>query len=260
MVWGAPPGSEYLSKELRDLVLLVQLQDIYTSISEAIAERNAPPSEIRELQEENRLRQDELDEMERQMAAHEEEIKEVQKKQTEWELELEHFQKQKSIVSNEREFTAVISEIDFATKEIEGASARRKELEEAIAGIQSEVAERREARPEEEGAHKEVVEAWETRKGKLLKIVHDLSKKAKKVEKEIQPKQRARFMRLLESKQGKALSAVVDGSCSLCHFALRPHLQQRVRRSDEIIDCEHCHRILYVEEVLTAWSADAADG
>jgi len=249
-----------LSKELRDLVLLVQLQDIYTSISEAIAERNSPPEEIRELQEANRLRQDELEEMEQQMTAHEEEIKEVQKKQTEWELELEHFQKQKSIVSNEREFTAVISEIDYATKAIEESAARRKELEEAIESIQAEVAERRDARPEEEGAHKDVVDAWESRKKKLLKIVHDLSTKAKDVEKDIQPKQRARFLRLLESKQGRALSPVVDGSCSLCHFALRPHLQQRVRRSDEIIDCEHCHRILYVEEVLTAWSANPAAG
>ena len=47
------------------------------------------------------------------------------------------------------------------------------------------------------------------------------------------------------------MSKVVDGSCSLCHFALRPHLQQRVRRCEEIIDCEHCHRILYIEETLT---------
>jgi predicted nucleic acid-binding Zn-ribbon protein len=249
-----------LSKELRDLVLLVQLQDIYNSISEAIAERNAPPEEIRELQEANRLRQEELEEMERQMASHEEEIKEVRKKQAEWELELEHFQKQKSIVSNEREFTAVISEIDYATKAIEEATARRNELEQNIESIKSEIVQRREARPEEEGAHKEVVETWESRKQELLKIVHDLSAKAKLVEAEIQPKQRARFMRLLESKQGKALSAVVDGSCSLCHFALRPHLQQRVRRGDEIIDCEHCHRILYVEGALAARSADAADG
>ncbi len=260
MVWGTPRGGEYLSKELRDLVLLVQLQEIYNSISEAIAERNSPPPEIRELQEANRLRQEELEAMERQMATHEQEITEVKKKQAEWELELKHFQKQKSIVSNEREFTAVISEIDYATKAIDEATSRRKTLEETIEQIRSEVAERREARPEEEGAQKEVVEGWEARKAELLKIVHDLSAKAKEIEADVQPKQRARFMRLLESKQGRALSAVVDGSCSLCHFALRPHLQQRVRRSDEIIDCEHCHRILYVEEVLAAWSADPADG
>ena len=81
--------------------------------------------------------------------------------------------------------------------------------------------------------------------------MHKLSKEAKKVEEEIQPKNRARFLRLLESKQGTSVSRVVDGSCSLCHFALRPHLQQRVRRCEEIIDCEHCHRILYIEETLT---------
>jgi len=260
MVWGTPRGGEYLSKELRDLVLLVQLQGIYSSISEAIAERNSPPVEIRELQEANRLRQEELEAMERQMVSYEKEIAEARAKQAEWELELQHFQKQKSTVSNEREFTAVISEIDYATKAIDEATSRRKALEETIEQIRNEVAERRDARPEEEGAQKEVVEAWEARKAELLKIVHDLSAKAKEVEAEVQPKQRARFMRLLESKQGKALSAVVDGSCSLCHFALRPHLQQRVRRSDEIIDCEHCHRILYVEEVLAAWSADPADG
>jgi predicted nucleic acid-binding Zn-ribbon protein len=194
---------------------------------------------------------EELEEMERQLDAHGEEIKEVRKKEAEWELELEHFQKQKSSVTNEREFTAVISEIDYATKAIEETSARRKELEEAIAQLGEEIKERREARPEEETAQTEVVASWEKQKEKLLKRVHKLSKQAKKVEDEIQPKNRALFLRLLESKQGTSVSKVVDGSCSLCHFALRPHLQQRVRRCEEIIDCEHCHRILYIEETLT---------
>ena len=240
-----------VSNAYHDLVHLVQLQKVYDSISEAIAEHNTPPSEIRSLEEANRLRLEELEEMERQQKAHEDEIKEVRKKEAESELELEHFQKQKGSVTNEREFTAVISEIDFATKAIEEASARRKELEEAIAQLATEIEERRDARPEEETAQTDVVTSWEKQKAKLLRRVHKLSKEAKKVEKEIQPKNRALFLRLLESKQGTSVSRVVDGSCSLCHFALRPHLQQRVRRCEEIIDCEHCHRILYIEETLT---------
>ena len=240
-----------VSNAYHDLVHLVRLQKVYDAISEAIAEHNSPPAEIRGLEEANRLRQEELQEMERQAEAHSEEIKEVRKKEAESELELEHFQKQKSSVTNEREFTAVISEIDYATKAIEETSARRKELEEAIAQLTAEVEERRNARPEEETAQTEVVTSWEKKKAKLLRKVHKLSKEAKKVEEEIQPKNRARFLRLLESKQGTSVSKVVDGSCSLCHFALRPHLQQRVRRCEEIIDCEHCHRILYIEETLT---------
>jgi predicted nucleic acid-binding Zn-ribbon protein len=240
-----------VSNAHQDLVNLVRLQNVYDAIAEAISEHNTPPAEIRSLQEANRLRLEELEEMERQLEAHGEEIKEVRKKEAEWELELEHFQKQKGMVTNEREFTAVISEIDYATKAIEETSARRKELEEAIAQLSKEIEERRDARPEEETAQSDVVTSWDKKKEKLLKRVHKLSKEAKKVETEIQPKNRARFLRLLESKQGTSVSKVVDGSCSLCHFALRPHLQQRVRRCEEIIDCEHCHRILYIEETLT---------
>ena len=239
-----------VSNASHDLILLVRLQGVYDSISRSIAERNSPPPEIRELQEANRLRAHELEEFEKQVAVHEEELKEVRKKEAEWELELEHFQKQKGMVTNEREFTAVISEIDYATKAIEETMNRRKELEETNAGLQAEIETRRKTGPEEEATHKEVVASWEAQKKKTLRKVHKLSKEAKTVEAEIHPKHRAQFLRLLESKRGTAISAVVDGSCSVCHFALRPHLQQRVRRCEEIIDCEHCHRILYAGETL----------
>ena len=248
-----------MSKARHDLVLLVRLQKVYDSIAEAISERNSPPAEIRELQEANRLRLEELEALENQIVLHEEEVKEVRRKQAEWELELEHFQKQKAMVSNEREFTAVISEIDYATKAIEETTARREELEKAIEEIGAEIAGRREARPEEESAQSEVVTEWENRKTELLKTVHSLSAGAKELEVGIQPKNRSLFMRLLESKQGTAVSEVVEGSCSMCHFALRPHLQQRVRRAEEIIDCEHCHRILYAAGNLVSDEVEAVE-
>jgi len=248
-----------VSNAHHDLALLVRLQGIYDAIAESIAERNAPPVEIRELQEANRLRQVELEELEQQIEAHEEELKEVRKKHAEWEIELEHFQKQKAMVTNEREFTAVISEIDYATKALEETSARRQELEELISQIGEEITSRREAGPEEEAAHSEVVASWERRKDELRKQIHGLAEQVAAVEAELQPKNRARFLRLLESKHGTALSAVVEGSCSVCHFALRPHLQQRVRRCEEIIDCEHCHRILIIESVLASYGGERGD-
>ena len=249
-----------MSNALHDLVLLVRLQVVYDAISRAIAERNAPPAEIRELHEANRQRLEELEEFERQVEVHQEEMKETQKKHAEWELELEHFQKQKGMVTNEREFTAVISEIDYATKALEETSARRRELEESIASLEEEIASRRQARPEEESAHQEIVASWEQRKEELRQKIYGLAQEAEAIEVELQPKNRARFLRLLQSKHGTALSAVVDGSCSVCHFALRPHLQQRVRRCEEIIDCEHCHRILYFEQALESDSEERGEG
>jgi predicted nucleic acid-binding Zn-ribbon protein len=248
---------EAVNNVRHDLVMLVRLQELYDRIAAAIRERQTPPPEVQELRQANVQRQAELEELEAQVRAFGGELAKVKKKEEEWKLELEHFQRQKSMVTNEREFTAVISEIDYATKELEEAAQRHKELEESMAATAAEIEERRGARPEEEAAHREVVDGWEGRKDELMKQVHELVSETKVIEADIAPKNRARFIRLLESKKGTAVAAVVDGSCSLCHFALRPHLQQRVRRCEEIISCETCHRILFLEEMID--EATAAD-
>jgi predicted nucleic acid-binding Zn-ribbon protein len=243
-----------------DLVLLVRLQRTYDRIAEAIRERQTPPPEVKQLQEENRTRRSELLEMEARLAQHSEELLQVKKKEEEWKLELAHFQRQKGMVTNEREFTAVISEIDYATKALNDAVARRQELEAAITELSEEIETRREARPEEESTHQEVVAAWEQRKDELRQQVHDLAEQAQQIETDLNPKHRARFLRLLESKKGTAVAAVAEGSCSVCHFSVRPHLQQRVRRCQEIIVCEHCHRILFFEEIVNQGVPEVTTG
>ncbi len=239
-----------MNKAQEDLVLMVQLQDLYDEIAQALLDRHTAPPEVEGLQKANRERQAELDRLEEVVAAYEVEMREVRKREEESRLELNHFQKQKSMVTNEREFTAVISEIDYATKALDKAMERRTELETALQTTRDDIEERRQARPEEDAAQKKITASWERTKDGLRQKVHDLAVQAKEIEEALNPKTRGRFLRLLASKKGTALSAVVEDCCSLCHFSLRPHLQQRVRRCEEIITCEHCHRILYLEEVV----------
>jgi predicted nucleic acid-binding Zn-ribbon protein len=239
---------------------LVRLQDVYARISKAIHDRQNPPPEVQQLQESNRSRQAELDQLEEQVRLIEDELRQVGKREQEWQTEPEPFQRQKGPVTNEREFTAVISEIDYATKALNEARQRHTELDEPVERLRADIAARRQARPEEESAQREVVESWERRRSELLEIVHQLSNEARKLEADLQPKNRARFLRLLESKKGTAIAAVVEGSCSVCHFAVRPHLRQRLRRCQEIITCESCYRILYLEESITREPTEATSG
>ncbi len=234
-----------------DLVLMIRLQSLYDGITQALQDRQNAPPEVKALEETNRQRKAELVDLEAQIAASEEELQEVHKGEAEWRLELEHFQKQKGMVTNEREFTAVISEIDYATKELETRKARREELEATIGQIGDDIKARRKTQPEEEAAQKEITTGWETTKTDLKLKVHQLALDANALEEELHPKNRASFLRLLKSKKGIAISAVVDGSCHVCHFKLRPHLMQRVRRCEEIIACEYCHRVLYREDALS---------
>lgn len=234
-----------------DLILLVRLQKIYDQISEAIRERSTPPAEVQELQSANRSRQDELDELVEGVTGLDLELREARRKEEEYRLELEHFHRQRSTVTNEREFTAVISEIDYATKGMNEAAARRGQLESELAAREAEIVARKEARPEEQAAQHEVVSAWEERKDALKQRIHDLALEAQAIEADIKPPNRSRFLRLLESKKGSAIAELVEGSCSACHFSVRLHLQQRVRRCEEIIFCEHCRRILFCRDSIT---------
>ncbi len=229
---------------------MVELQKLYYRISEVLQARTSPPAAIQELENANRRRRAELEELEDKIEQLRGRLRDVRKREEEYRLELEHFQRQKSTVTNEREFTAVISEIDYATKALEEASKQRTELEAEIDSVTGEIETRRTTQPEDEAAQREVVSDWEQRRDKLKDDVHELAAEAKKIETELRPNNRARFHRLLESKRGTAVVELVEGSCSACHFSVRPHLQQRVRRCHEIITCEYCHRILYLPEAL----------
>ncbi len=229
---------------------MIRLQELYDGITQALQDRQNPPQEVKALEETNRLMKAELVGLESQISDSETELREVRKGLEEWRLELEHFQKQKGMVTNEREFTAVISEIDYATKELETRKARCEELETSIQTITEDIEGRRQAQPAQEAAQKEITAGWETTKEDLRLKVHTLAKEANTLEEELHPKNRASFLRLLKSKKGVAVSAVVEGSCGACHFKLRPHLMQRVWRCEEIIACEYCHRVLYREDAL----------
>jgi predicted nucleic acid-binding Zn-ribbon protein len=49
------------------------------------------------------------------------------------------------------------------------------------------------------------------------------------------------------SRDGIAVAEVVNGSCSACFMSLRPQVQVNVKKGDEIITCESCTRILYIQ-------------
>ena len=49
------------------------------------------------------------------------------------------------------------------------------------------------------------------------------------------------------SRDGIAVAEVVNGSCSACFMSLRPQMQVEVKRGDQIITCESCTRILYMQ-------------
>jgi predicted nucleic acid-binding Zn-ribbon protein len=57
----------------------------------------------------------------------------------------------------------------------------------------------------------------------------------------------ARYDRLVSQRRGVAVARIVGETCSACQMRLRPHVEQMIRRNEEIIQCESCQRILFYE-------------
>ena len=70
------------------------------------------------------------------------------------------------------------------------------------------------------------------------------------------PPQVFRRYELIRKRRGSAVSAVIDSSCSVCHIALPPMLNQQIMQAQEMFQCPSCNRILYYEEP----SAETSEG
>ena len=50
-----------------------------------------------------------------------------------------------------------------------------------------------------------------------------------------------------DTRDGRVVAMVVGDTCGACHMTIRPQHLADVRLSDEVLACENCRRLLYVE-------------
>ena len=66
------------------------------------------------------------------------------------------------------------------------------------------------------------------------------------------------FVRVAHGRKGVAVAEAKDGICVVCHVRLRPQVFNTVRRNEQILQCDHCNRILYFVPPPAAQDAQAA--
>ncbi len=167
------------------------------------------------------------------------------------ELEVQDFEARRSKykgqlgeVKTNKEYTALLHEIENVEREIrsredlileamekvEGGQAKVKAEESAFKGVE---AERREeikaieARIKECEAERSAVGATREKKVAVLK-----------------PDLLAEYSRIL-ARRGTALAEAKDGVCTMCHVKLRAQVFVDVKRNDAIITCSSCSRIMF---------------
>ena len=225
---------------------LVRLQEIVFEIRDLTTRRDAVPGQIAELEQ---AFQQKIEEIGADRLNHETLVQEVASLRAEDEsnrLRLGRAQQKLMQVSNQREYSAVLNEIDATKAElirieaaIEARQTRIEELAEPAAAADGRIAEERRRVEEEKASIAESLEQVNAR-------LKELTAQREEIVQELPAPFVRRFDTIFKAREGIVMARVESGACSACHVRLRPHLINLVRRGADLISCESCRRFLYV--------------
>jgi hypothetical protein len=233
------------------LTLLIQLQEIDAQIRTLQEQKNRIPGQLAEIEQRVAAGKAGLDRAREALEA-----AQKSKRDRDRDLEagggkVEKLKGRTSEIKTNKEYTALL-------KEIETAEQENKTIEDDILrlmeGIDAAAAEIRNAeqRAVEEGA---AVEAERRQLEESAAVVERGLAEAERARSEILPKVdsevAAEYQRLLGPKGGKVVVETRNESCSGCFMSIPPQLFVNVKKNDQIMSCPHCHRILYYKEMIT---------
>ena len=162
------------------------------------------------------------------------------------EARLAKFRDQQGAVKTNKEYTAMIHEIETAKgdvdkwseqvllrmDDVDAAAAALKEQEAALKGVEAEIGKARAALDAERSEAESRLAALDAERAALVATFDN-------------PRVLQIFEGLLRNRKVHALSQAIDGLCTECRVRLRPQVFSEVRRNDEIRQCDNCQRILY---------------
>ena len=163
---------------------------------------------------------------------------------------LKKYQAQLVSVKTNREYGALLNEIDGVKREIRTREDEILALEETVTSTRAEAVERDAAFPAEEAGYHTQMTDWRAEQAVLTEEINRAESEASTLREGLDRRLLGTFDRISKSRAGVALARVnmvglQTAACSACNVRLRPQLLSDLRLSKETIICESCKRILY---------------
>ena len=235
---------------------IVALQKTLDELEAVDRRLNSIPDWMQELHEEHSTKKSEIE-----AAAEVASQAEMSRREAEGELadaqeKLKHYQEQISRVSTQREYGALLKEIDTVKSRIAEAEKNALDALETKENAEGEKNTLEEGFQELDGRYKAELEKWEGEKPAFQTQKKELEGRETELREGIPRNMQTFFDRLRQRMDGKAIAPVVRLNmqrsnnamwhCASCNYNVRPQLAVELRRSGEINQCESCRRILYL--------------
>lgn len=237
---------------------IVQLQAALNELSAAEEQLHGIPEWMRELHEEHSGRLEEIQALEATVEAARQERRQAEAEIADAQEHLKRYQQQINQVSTQREYGALLAEIDTTKRRISeaeeqglAAMERREEAEGKLSG-------EREAFADLDARYAQEMARWEAEKPEIAERVERLTATIEEVRSRVPRPLLAQFDRIRERHQGDGLAPILEVEragrgprfwhCGACNYSVRPQVVVEVRNTGALLQCDACKRILYVPD------------
>jgi hypothetical protein len=163
------------------------------------------------------------------------------------EAQTEKLRARLSELKTNKEYQAHLFEIEMANKKKGEIEERILVYMEKVEQLQKDVTEAQVRKAEADKQFAVEKTRLDAEQATLTAELSELEQKHKEIAVTVEKELLARYTKLKASRRDQALAPVRNGICFGCKLQLPPQLVAEVRRSDVILTCNHCHRILYWE-------------
>jgi predicted nucleic acid-binding Zn-ribbon protein len=229
---------------------LFLLQEVLLEVQQKVERRGRTPEHLAHVEAAYRDSRQQREETEQTLARAAERRKALEGEILDLNEKLKKYQAQLQSVKTNREYGALLNELDVVKRDVRTREDEILSLEEAASAASAELERRNEAFPEEEAGYEEQMKEWRAEQAALSREIAQAEAKAKALREELDHRLLATFDRLARVRAGIAVAKVdmvgpQTAACSACHVRLRPQLLSDLRLGRETVTCESCKRILY---------------
>jgi predicted nucleic acid-binding Zn-ribbon protein len=239
------------------LQTIVALQDALRRLAQGEARLSGIPDWMQELHAQHAARSAEIAAIEAQAEAAAKDRRAAEHQIEDAQERLKHYQQQIGLVRTQREYGALLQEIDGVKASVKGLEEQAFAALERAEKAQQQLTTAREAFRELDARYAAELEKWEAEKPAVRADVDQVRGTVNDLRGRVPPPLLSRFNRLFERYHGSALApirklgrggAMESWSCGACNYRVRPQVVVEIRTQGSLIECDSCKRILFVEE------------
>ncbi len=152
-------------------------------------------------------------------------------------------------VKTNKEYSALLSEIDAIKEKVSGVEDQELEVMEALEAAEGGISAFKEAFRQEEGVFKEYEAKKNAEAERVKKELEQTRARRQALVETLDPKWVSSYEKVAKARDGQAVVSLKEGICQGCFQYILPQMVIDIKVGEQVHQCQHCSRFLYwVEE------------